>query len=89
VNVPTASLTSTHDYFILELAVEPVSGTLVFAATGMLEPGSVAAGFYGSTQVVPSHASMTDAWYVYQWDDTDKSGSASAGDTFTLLEHGK
>jgi hypothetical protein len=89
VNVPTASLTAIHDYFILELAVEPAGGTLVLAATGMLSPGTTAAGYYAATETIPKRSTYTDAWYVYQWDDTDSSGGPSAGDTFTQKGHGK
>ncbi len=88
VKILTSSLTATHDYFLLELVVEPESGTLCFAATGMLQPGTTAAGWFASNKVIPNRATYTDAWYAYQWDDTDGSGGPSAGDTFTQLGSG-
>jgi hypothetical protein len=44
----------------------------------------------GSSAVVfPNYAAYTDAWYVYEWTDTNDDGIADAGDTFTLIAHGK
>ena len=89
VDVLTSSLTATNDYFLVELAVEPISGTLCFAATGMLGPGTTAAGWYAANVIIPQRATYTDSWYAYHWQDTDSSGGPSAGDMFTQLASGK
>jgi hypothetical protein len=89
VSVLTTSLTGSHDYFILEMAVEPVSGTLCFAATGMLAPGTAAAAYWAANEVIPNRTTYTDAWYAVQWDDKDEDGEPSAGDSFLILDHGK
>jgi hypothetical protein len=86
--VPNAMLTSHHDYFALEVTVEPTSGTLCFFGYGMYEPGTTAAAYYFQNNVIANRAMFPDVWYVYEWTDTDNSGTPNAGDTFTLMDHG-
>jgi hypothetical protein len=86
--VTEASVTAHHDYFLLELSVEPVSGTLCFFGYGMLSAGTIAAGYYFRNNVAPALSTFTDAWYVYEWTDTSDAGMPNTGDTFTLLAHG-
>jgi hypothetical protein len=86
--VPNAMLTSQHDYFALEVTVEPTSGTLCFFGYGMLVPGTVAAGYYFQNDVVANRAMFPNAWYVYEWTDTDNNGAPSAGDTFSPVANG-
>jgi hypothetical protein len=86
--VPNAMLTSQHDYFALEVTVEPKSGTLCFFGYGMLVPGTLAAGYYFQNDVVANRAMFPNVWYVYEWTDTDNSGAPSAGDTFTPVANG-
>jgi hypothetical protein len=81
-------LTSHHDYFVLELSVEPMSGTLCFFGYGFLAPGTIAAGYYVQNSLLPTLSTFTDAWYAYEWTDVDNDGAPSAGDTFTLIAHG-
>jgi hypothetical protein len=84
-----ATLTAHHDYFALEVTVEPASGTLCFFGYGMYAPGTSAAAYYFQNDVIGSRAMFPDVWYVYEWTDTDNSGTPSAGDAFTLIAHGK
>ena len=88
VSAPFTNLTSSHDYFVLELSVEPVSGSLCFFAFGFGAPGTLAAGFYFQNDVMPNLSTYSDVWYLYEWTDTDASGDPSAGDTFSLVAHG-
>jgi hypothetical protein len=90
------NLSATHDYFAVMVATEPVSGTFVLAAYGMLSPGTIAAGWYFQNEMVPSVVASLDggadggfpnAWYVYEWTDATANGP-SADDTFTLLGTG-
>jgi len=46
VDAPTWSLTDHHDYFALYVAVEPGSGTLVFAAFGLMGKGTTVAAWH-------------------------------------------
>ncbi len=82
------ALTSQHDYFFLELAVEPVSGTLCLFGEGILGPGTSAAGYYGAEVMIPAHTTLAAAYYVYEWTDTNQDGTPGAGDTFTLVAQG-
>jgi hypothetical protein len=88
VSTPKAMLTAHHDYFLLEVSVEPVSGTLCFFGYGMLASGTTAAAYYFQNSVIGNRAMFPDAWYVYEWTDTDNDGAPSAGDTFTLVGSG-
>jgi hypothetical protein len=83
-----ASLTPHHDFFLLELSVEPASGTLCFFGYGMLSTGTIAAGYYFQNTVMPNLSTYTDVWYVYEWTDTNNDAVPNAGDTFALLGHG-
>ncbi|HXX66392.1 MAG TPA: hypothetical protein VEK07_04370, partial [Polyangiaceae bacterium] len=79
-----ANLTAHHDYFLLVLAVEPISGTLCFTAAGTGAPGTVAAAYYFSTEVMPNLPTYTGSWYAYEWTDTNDNSVPDPGDTFTL-----
>ena len=85
---PVSMLTAQHDYFLLELSVEPVSGSLCLFEIGANAPGTTAGAYYFQTNVMPQRATFTDAWYLYEWTDTDSNLVPSAGDTFTLLAQG-
>ncbi|MGH7439513.1 MAG: hypothetical protein ACRENE_27810 [Polyangiaceae bacterium] len=89
VTTAVSDLSDHHDYFFLQVAVEPMTGTLEFMGVGILGPGTQAAGYYASAVVLPNYASYTDAWYVYDWTDANNDGTANAGDTFTLVAQGK
>jgi hypothetical protein len=82
------ALTSQHDYFYIELAVEPISGTLSVSGVGLLAPGTVAAGYYLGAVVIPNRASYPNNWYLFEWTDTNGDSIANAGDTFTQVATG-
>jgi len=88
VTTPDNALTAQHDFFFLELAVEPISGTLCFFGEGILAPGTVAAGYYGASVIVPGHAQYAASYYVYEWTDTNGDGVPDQGDTFALVAQG-
>ena len=81
-------LTLHHDFFYVQLTVEPISGTLCFMGVGMLQYGTAAAGYYVGAVMIPNLPSYTDAWYVYEWTDTNNDGIANDGDTFTMTNSG-
>jgi hypothetical protein len=87
-NVPSTTLTASHDYVVIELSVEPVSGSLCLFGYGFTGQGTAAAAYYFQTNIITNRATFPDAWYVYEWTDTDHSGGPSPGDTFTLTAHG-
>jgi hypothetical protein len=88
VTAADTTLTAQHDFFILELAVEPQSGTLCFFGEGILGAGTLAAAYYGSSVVVPGRATYTAPWYVYEWTDTNSDMMPDQGDTFSLAAQG-
>jgi hypothetical protein len=83
-----ANLTAHHDYFLLVLAVDPISGTLCFSGEGTGGPGTNAAGYYFANDVMPNLATYSSSWYAYEWADVDMNSLPSAGDTFTLKGSG-
>jgi hypothetical protein len=92
VNVPVTDLTSTHDYFLVELAIDGASGTLCTFGIGMFTPGTLAASVYAKGELIPNRASYTDSWYVYEWTDSTTAGTQGVpdmSDTFTLIDHGQ
>ncbi|MDP9149132.1 MAG: hypothetical protein M3O36_04205 [Myxococcota bacterium] len=89
VTADNTMLTPHHDYFLLELSVEPVSGSLCFFGIGFLNAGTAAAGYYFENSVMPSLSTFPDAWYVYEWTDTDGDSLPSAGDMFLRRAQGR
>ncbi len=74
-----ANLTPTHDYFLLVIAVEPVSGTLCFTAAGAGQgAGTTAAAYYFANDIMPNLSTYADSWYVYEW--TSAGNDASSAD---------
>jgi hypothetical protein len=88
VSVPQSTLTAHHDYFVLEVAVEPMSGTLCFMGYGLLVPGTSAAAYFFQNNVVVNPTMFPGAWYVYEWTDTDNDGVPSTADMFKLVGSG-
>ncbi len=83
-----STLTAHHDFFYVQLTVEPQSGTLCFSVVGIEAPGTQAGGYYVATQLIPNRATYTASWYVYEWTDTNNDSIANAGDTFTMVGSG-
>lgn len=83
-----SDLTAQHDFFYVQLAVEPQSGTLCFSAVGILAPGTQAAGYYVSAVIGPNLSTYTQRWYVFEWTDANGDSVANAGDTFTMIASG-
>jgi hypothetical protein len=88
VDILGSTLTSQHDFFYVQLTVEPKSGTLCFSSVGMLSPGTLAAGYFVGSVMIPNRATYTSSWYVYQWDDTNGDLAPDNGDTFGLVMQG-
>jgi Stigma-specific protein, Stig1 len=84
VNTKNASLNEHHDFFYIQLAVEPESGTLTFAVEGINGPGTQAAAYYVSSVIMPNLSTYTKSWYVFEWTDANNDSLANNGDTFTM-----
>ncbi len=85
VNTAVSALTAHHDFFYVQVSVEPQSGTLCFDGAGILAPGTVAAGYYAQSELIPNRAKYTSSSYVYEWVDTNNDSTPNAGDTFTQI----
>ena len=85
VSVASAQLSAHHDFFIVELVMDPSSGTLVAAAYGFEPPGTAAAAWYASHTILPALAQATFTWVVGEWTDKDSDSLPSAGDTFSIV----
>ncbi len=88
VTTADTGLTAQHDFFYVQLSVEPQSGTLCLSGVGMQSPGTAAAGYYTGAELIPNRAKYTSNWYVFEWLDTNGDSIANAGDTFTQLMAG-
>jgi hypothetical protein len=86
--IPNTSLTAHHDYFLFEVGVEPISGTLSFFGYGMSGLSTTVASYYFQKSVLPNASAFPSAWYVYEWTDKDMDGIGSAGDTFNPIANG-
>jgi stigma-specific protein Stig1 len=89
VNTAVSALTAHHDFFYVQVSVEPQSGTLCFDGAGILAPGTVAAGYYAQSELIPNRAKYTSSSYVYEWVDTNNDSTPNAGDTFTQMSGGE
>ena len=89
VDVPLATITLTHDYFLVEIVKEPITGTLSLKVYGVDSPGTKAGAYYFANQILPNVMTFNKSWYLYEWTagagDAGGDGGPSAGDTFTLV----
>jgi hypothetical protein len=83
-----SELTTSHDYAIVELTVEPSNGTLTLSAQGLLAPGTRAAAFYMSQVIAPNPATYDQAYYLYEWTDADADFMPDANE-FVLVSSGR
>jgi hypothetical protein len=83
-----ASATPSHDYAVIELAVDAPSGTLTLIAQGLLGPGTRAASFYLSKVMIATPATYDQAFYIYEWTDANANLMPEAGE-FALVSSGK
>lgn len=80
-----------NDVFLVELAIDPASGTLALLAYGLCSPGNgtQAAAWYWANVMLPQRTAYTDSWYIYEWTDTNGDGRPQITDTFTRLASGQ
>jgi hypothetical protein len=83
-----SALSAQHDYFVVEIAKDPSTSTVAVAIWGVLAPGTRAGAAYFAAQMLPVRNTLTKAWYVVEWTDSNQDGAANAGDTFTVIASG-
>jgi hypothetical protein len=85
---PFSAFTPTHDFFKIEMVVDPVSGTRIFQVYGIFAPGTVAATWFFQNRVLPNLSAYPLRYYVYEWTHGDAGANPGASDTFTLIASG-
>jgi hypothetical protein len=87
---PYSATLSNQDYFLLQLDVDPASGSLCLQAMGMSSQGTLAAGYYAANRLIGNgaYATSTKSWYVYEWTDANGNGTPDGPDTYTLIASG-
>jgi hypothetical protein len=89
---PFSSTPTNTDYFLVQLAVDPASGSLCLDVIGMSGQGTAAGGYYVANEFLANNAyvSSTKSWYVYYWVAASDAGAGvpSSSDTFTLVASG-
>lgn len=80
-----------NDVFLVELAIDPASGTLALISYGLCSPGNgtAASAWYWANVMLPNRMAYTDSWYIYEWTDTNGNGQPDIADTFTRLASGQ
>jgi hypothetical protein len=91
VSVPT--VTATHDFFLVYVVKDPISGTFSLVVYGVDTGGTSAGAFYFANVMLPNIVgadvtSVTQAWYLYEWTAADGGTGPSMSDTFTLIDSG-
>jgi Cys-rich repeat protein len=89
-SMTTATCSAHRDRFLIQLATDPTSSTLALIGYGVCPDGygTTAAAYFWANQMLPNKAAYPDAWYIYDWIDTNNDSIPNAGDTFTKLVSG-
>jgi hypothetical protein len=69
-----------HDLFVVELVVDPTTGTPVLIAYGQ-DKGTPAAAWYFANTIIKDATLLTKTWFVCDWIDTSTNGP-DASDTW-------
>ncbi len=91
--VDLTMVTPSHDFFLVEVVKDPISGTFSLVVYGVQSPGTRAGAFYFANVMLPSIVGdaatpFTNAWYIYEWTGADGGTMPSVGDTFTEVASG-
>jgi len=87
---PFSSTPTNTDYFLVELVVDPASGSLCLVVLGMGAQGTSAGAYYVANMFFATGAykASTKSWYVYHWVASSETGVPGSSDTFTLVASG-
>ncbi|HEV3190398.1 MAG TPA: hypothetical protein VGY54_07865 [Polyangiaceae bacterium] len=90
IEAPYSATNNTHDYFLLQLTVDPATGTLCLEAMGLTAQGTIAAGYYAAKHLIESgaYATSSKSWLIYEWTDEDDGGVPDDNDTYALVASG-
>jgi hypothetical protein len=92
VDAPQADVNQTHSFFLIEMVVDPTTGTLMLAIDGFNAKGTTVAAWFFLNQMLPNRSSLDKSFYVYEWTAGPGDGGTnplpSFADMFTLLASG-
>jgi hypothetical protein len=90
VEAPYSASNSTHDFFLLQLTVDPRNGSTCLGAIGLTGQGTLAAGYYAAKRLIENgaYATTSKSWLLYEWTDEDDGGTPDDNDTYTLVASG-
>ena len=90
IEAPYSVTNNTHDYFLLQLTVDPANGTVCLAAMGLTAQGTIAAGYYAAKHLIENgaYATIANSWRLYEWTDEDDGGVPDDNDTYALVASG-
>ena len=80
--------TPSHDMIVIQIGRELTTGTLALILYGFHPNGTRAAAWHFSHVMAPNLQDYTQAYYVYDWTDTNGDQVPNAGDTWKLLGSG-
>ena len=71
VSSPRSAPNDNHDFFVIQFARDPSSGSLILNAQGFWQSGTVAAAFYIAQGLLPAVTTFDKAWYLFEWQDAN------------------
>ncbi len=77
-----ADISSTHDFFAVQISPDPLGSRVVITAAGADQAGTKAAARWFESVVAPDLRGHSKRSYVVEWTDSDEDGTPSAGDTY-------
>lgn len=86
--ITRTTLTPTHDFFLVEVVFDPISGTSSLVLYGVDSPGTQAGAYYFANTMLASITTYTHSWYLYEWMGASADGGPGPADTVTLLASG-
>jgi hypothetical protein len=80
--------TASHDMIVIQIGRERVTGTAALVLYGFHPNGTRAAAWQFAHVMAPKLESYGEAYYVYDWTDTNGDELPNAGDSWRLLGSG-
>jgi len=71
ISLPLAGDHDSHDFFIIQFARDPASGSLILNMQGLWLSGTVAGAYQLIHGLLPDLSTQDKAWYAYEWTDQD------------------
>jgi hypothetical protein len=88
VEFDSSQITSVHDFAVLELVLEPSSGTLSLVCYGVGGEGTAAGAWYFANRVLPTAAAWPQSWALLEWSAAANGTAGFADDTFRIVAQG-